>query len=879
MTGVRKLRTIVRSLIGQRRQEREMSDELEFHVASRAQDLINAGMGREAAEARARQELGDVRVWREDARQARGLRILDDVRADVRYGVRWLRRSPTFSVSAVLSIGVGVAAATVMFSLANALLLKLLPVADPLSLVLFSRSNARDNLGASFPYPFCRDLQNQHTTLSSVTCRAGMGPPVVEIDGPAELVSGELVSGTFFDMLGVTPHLGRLFSPSDNVTPGGHPLVVLSYGYWQRRFGGDPATIGRTIRVNSTTMTIVGVTPPGFVGVEMGFSPDIRLPIVMGTPHARLNSPEEWWLQIIGRLKPGVDRDTATAELDTRYQAFYSMLPAEYRRDHKLTLLPAGQGIRRLQDRFETPLVVLNVLAATILVIVCLNVANLMIARAVARAREFSLRRALGARTSRIVIQLVVESSLIAAAGGMLSLIIAAWLIPIVAVAAVPANTVALIGVGMDIRIVAFAAALCGIVAIVSGLAPALALRKAGLDSAIRDRQSIGAGAKGRRVLVALQVALSFAMLVAAGLFTRTLTGLQTLDLGFNAENLVLVGLGPPDGSEPAERVRFFADVEARVAGIPGIQASSFAMMPLLGRGEWGSGLTLDTGERDPQPEPRRNAVGPEFFRAVGMPLVAGREFSSSDTVSSPKVAIVNESFAQRFFGGQAIGRRIGTGGTKGVADWTIVGVTRDAKGAFLREASVPVWYVPYRQMPSVYNLVLHVRTQGPPESAHPAIRAAIADVDPRVPIRSIISMDEQIGQQLVTERLLAGLSLSFATFAVGLAALGLYGVTAYTTLARTREIGVRMALGATSSRIVVLILGQVATLIALGLAGGLGIVLVSAGRLQPLLFGIQPLDAVTIAAASVLVSAATLAAAWFPIRYVVRLSPTIALR
>ena len=302
-------------------------------------------------------------------------------------------------------------------------------------------------------------------------------------------------------------------------------------------------------------------------------------------------------------------------------------------------------------------------------------------------------------------------------------------------------------------------------------------------------------------------------------------------------------------------------------------------MMPLLGRGEWGSGLTLDTGDRDPKPEPNRNAIGPGFFDTVGMPLVAGREFSALDLRSSPKVAVVNESFAQRFFGGRALGRRIGAGGPKGIADWTIVGVTRDAKGAFLRETTAPVWYVPYRQLENLQNLVLHVRTAGPPESALPAIRAAIADVDPRVPIRSTITMGEQVGRQLVTERLLAGLSLPFAAFAVALGALGLYGVTAYTMLARTREIGVRIALGATAPRVAALVLRQVVWLVTVGLTGGLAIVLLAARRLEPLLFGVEPLDAVTIAGAAVLVSAAALLAAWLPVRQVLRVDPTIALR
>jgi len=708
-----------------------------------------------------------------------------------------------------------------------------------------------------------------------------MGPPVVEVDGPAERASGELVSGNFFQLLGVKPHLGRLFTPDDGRTPGAHPLVVLSHGYWQRRFGGDPDVIGRSIRVNTRLMTIIGVTPPDFYGVELGFSPDLRLPIVMLLPKARLESPQESWLQIIGRLKPGVSREAAASTLDGIYQRFYETMPPDWPRDRRLTLLDAGHGIRRLQDRFAKPLTVLSGLAAAVLLLVCINVASLMTARAAAREREFSIRRALGAGRSRIVTQLLVEACLIAAAGGALGLQFAVWAAHALADVALPATTIANVDLGLDLRILAFTMGLSALVATVCGLAPAFATRRASLAGALASdsRQVVGGRARGRLALVAVQIALSFALLVGAGLFARTLANLRHADFGFQPENLMIVSFAASQAGFTQPQLRqFFDDVAGRVATLPGVQSASFAMMPLLGRGEWGSGLTLDTGEHDDRPGPGRNAIGSGFFRTIGTPIVAGREFTEADTAPAEKVAIVNESFARRYFDGRALGRRIGRGGPDGVADFTIVGIVRDGKAAFVRETSSPMWYVPYRQLEQVGGLVLHVRTTGPSDGVTNAIRAAVASINNRVPPFGAMSMEQQIAGQLVTERLLAGLSTVFAGVAIALAALGLYGVTAYITMARTREIGLRLALGATPAGIVALILRETVVVTVLGLGAGVLLAALTVESLRPLLFGIDPVDTTVMVFSAVAVALVTTTAAWLPARNAMRVSPRIAL-
>jgi predicted permease len=866
--------------------EGEMDSELQFHLNARIDDLVAGGADLEAARRRARQELGDVLRWKEQGREARGLRLVDQLGADLRYGVRGLRRSPAFATAAVVSIALGIGANTAIFSLVDAVLLRLMPVQDFKSFVLLAMSHDRTGLGSSFPYPFYRQLQNDaDSPFAGVICRAGMSPNV-EAGGPAERTSGELVSGNYFEVLGVRPHLGRLFTADDNRVPGGHPLVVLSHGYWQRRFGGDTHIVGRTIRVNTHPMTIIGVTPPGFNGIELGAAPDIRVPISMQAEmHAspsRLENPREWWLQIMGRLDRGVTREAAEQELDATFQRFSTILPTDWPRDRHVVLLDGSRGRPTLQNRFGRPLAALTALAAAVLLLVCLNVANLMLARTAARRRELSMRTALGASRGRIAAQLLVETLLIAVTGGALGLLLARWGAQALARIAVPTVGGPVLEIGTDLRVLGFATMLSIITGLVCGLAPILLTPRRNLIAALStEGRHVAAGRlRGRKLLVAAQIAVSFTLVVGAGVFARTLANLRDLDFGFNTEELLLLRLDPTLTGYDQPQLRIFYDlVTERLATLPDVRSTSLAVMPLLGRNSWGSGLTLDTGVHDDRPGPERNAVGPGYFSTVGTPIVAGREFTEADVASGQRVAVVNEAFARRYFGGEALGRRIGPGGPQGSADFTIVGIARNGKYAEVRENAAPFWYVPYQQLAQLAQLTLHVRTTGDPATFATDVRHAIAAIDKRVIVFGMKTMRQQISDQLILERLLARLAGGFAIIAVMLAALGLYGVTTYDMTARTREIGVRIALGATPFAILALILRQTGMLIALGLTAGLMLAVAGTSQVRSLLFGIEPSDPLVIISAALGVMTVTTIAAWLPARRATRINPITALQ
>jgi predicted permease len=898
----RVLRTL-RAAVTERRLDRDMDDEWRFHLEARTDDLVKTGLDREAAERRAREEFGAMLRWKEQGREARGLRFLGQLTTDARYGLRWLRRSPALATAAILSIAIGVGANTAIFSLANTVMMKLLPVRDPASIVILSRSDDTRGTGSSYSYPFYRELRNLDS-LSGTIAGGSFGPNAEANDGAPERLSGQLVSGNYFDVLGITPHLGRLLTPDDDRVPGGHPVVVLDYGYWQRRFGGDPRIVGRTLVVNNHALTIVGVTPAEFKGLELGTACDIRVPMamqleMMGSP--RLEDPRELWLGITGRLKPGVSRETARQELDARFQAYLSRLnvdgaAAPAARPPRVVLIDGSRGHQTLARRFAQPLAVLGGLSIAVLILVCLNVANLMLARTAARTRELSLRLALGASRGRIVSQLLVETLLVAATGGVLGVLVAKWAAQAFASLALPSPTGPALEVTMDMRVLMFGLALSIVTGLVCGLSPALSARRADLAAALRveGRGFTGSRLTGRKLLVAAQIALSFVLLAGAGLFARTLVNLRDLDVGFDDEHLLMVRLDPTLSKYDSPRVfAFYDQLTERLDALPGVRGSTVALVPPLAGSNWGSGLTLDTGKRDDAPGPDRNVVRPGYFAAIGMPIVAGRDFTKADVDAGQNVAVVNEAVVRRYFGGPsplALGRRIGVGGATGKADHVIVGVARDAKLADVRESIEPFWWAPYQQLGRVADtdVVLRarqglywliVRTSGNPDTVAAAVREAIASIDRRVTLWRMSTVPQQVAERLIFERVLAGLAAAFAIVAMLLAALGLYGVTAYDTAARTREIGVRMAIGATPPEILSLILRQTAMLVAAGLATGALLAAAGIGYVRSLLFGLEPTDPLVMASAAIVVIAVTMLAAWIPARRATRIDPIKALQ
>jgi len=901
MTTFAAWRSFARALLRRGDMERDMEAELQFHVEARADHLVALGLDRAAATRQARKEFGDPLRWKEQGREARGLRLVDEARADARYAVRWLRRSPAFAAAVVFSIAIGIGTNTAIFSLVDAVLLKVIRVEHPESLVLLSRSDDQSGGGSSFSYSFFRRLQDAQT-LESVIGRASFEPNV-EAGNAAERVSAEMVSGNYFSVLGVRPHLGRLLTPDDDRIPGGHPLAVLSYRYWQRRFGSDPRIVGRAIRVNGYSMTIVGVSPREFDGIEVGVSPDIRVPLVMQAEmlgaRSRLESPGEWWLQIFGRLAPvgaaANPRPTvisaAQQELDAMFQRALKEISSDTAPARHLIVRDGSHGQSALRNRFARPLIVLSGLAGAVMLLVWLNVANLMLARTVARRRELSVRIALGASRSRIVRQLLVETLLIAIAGGALGLLVAKWAAQTLATIAVPANGASL-GVALDLNVLAFALLLSVLAGFVCGVWPAVTAQRTDLVEILQcdGRTVIGSRLLGRKLLIAAQIALSFTLLAGAGLFARTLYNLRGLDFGFEAGPLLSARLDPTlSGYDKSQLPAFYDEVCERIAALPDVRSASFAAIPLLSRSNWGSGITLDDGVRDDRPGPDRNAVGPGYFNTVGMKVVAGREFTNRDVASSPKVAVVNEAFAQKYFGGRALGRRIGRGGADGSADAEIVGIVRNGRYAEVRETLAPFWYVPYQQLEPLGQsdtavrisrglLTVHVRTTGDPASVAAAVRQAIAAVDKRVTIVDLRTMNQQIADQLTLERLLAGLAAGFAVIALVLAALGLYGITAYEAAMRTREIGIRMALGATPFGILGMIVRQTTTMVLAGLAAGLLLAFAEIESVRSLLFGLRPTDPLAIVSAAVAVVAVTNIAAFIPARRATRINPLVAL-
>jgi putative ABC transport system permease protein len=826
--------------------------------------------------------------------------LFDRIRIELRDAWRALRRAPGFAVVAILSIAIGIGACTAVFGLVNAVLLRLAPVRDPQALVLASRATETRGLATSYSYPAFVALQGA-ASLEGLAARGGLTANV-EADGAAERASVEMVSGSFFELLGVRAYRGRLLTPDDDRVPGGHPVAVLGHGYWHRRFGGDPGVVGRTIRVNGQPLTVVGVTPPAFNGLEAGAGPDLRVTLAMQAEvmasASRLTDPREPWLVIVGRLKPGVSRSAAEAELATRCDAF---LAAQQRLTGaapagpapRLTLIDGSRGQPSLQRRFAHPLAILGGLAAAVLLLVCLNVANLAIARTLTRRRELAVRLALGGSRARVAGQLLVEAGLVAMTGTALGLVLARVIAQALARAAASATGGVPLAVPMNAGVV-LVAALLGIgVAVACGLAPGLLARRMGAAGyRFSQRLEIAGGRlTGRRLLVAAQIALSLALLTGAGLFARTLVNLRGLDDGIDADRLLQARLDPTLMRADRPRLhRFYEELTERLAAVPGVESATAAAIPRLSRSNWDSGVLLDTGARDEAPGAERNAVTPGYFRTVGARFVEGREPTAADVRSGRKVAVVNEAFARRYFDGRALGRRIGATGPGATADVTIVGVVRDGKYVDLRESATPVWYVPYSQLEVAGTsdtaervrlgvTTLYVRTAGDPAALAADVTRTIAALDPRVTVSGVRAVSDQLDDLLVLERVLASLASAFAAVAIFLAALGLYGVMAYDTTARTREIGVRLALGATPGGVLGLVLRQAAVLIGLGLALGVAPAVLVVRSAQTLLFGLDPADPVVPVTAAAIVVAVTAAAAYVPARRAARVDPAIALQ
>jgi predicted permease len=803
---------------------------------------------------------------------------------DLRYAIRTLRKSPAFTIVAVVCLALGIGANTAIFSLVNAALLRMLPVAQPERLAVIRNVDERGRQGIGFSYPAFAYLRT-HTRSAAVFAYAGIGLNLSSgafgdfTDAP----SGELVSDNFFSVLGVQPVLGRGFMAEDETA------AVISYRYWQSRFHSDPGIVGRSIALNGLPFTVIGVNPPRFFGVEVGRSPDVYVPLTMcdrlspGSP--RLPRPNNFWLDMMARLAPHVTPRQAKAEMDVAYYQSIigqaqNLRPNSMRflQKRQIEVAEGGKGQSYLRQEFGTPLLILMTVVGLVLLIACANVANLLLARANARRKEIAVRLALGAGRARLLRQFLTESLTLSIAGGSLGLLFAYWS----AGALAAFLTKSVLDVAPDARLFGFTLAVSILTGLVFGCAPAVQATHPDLTPALKNETAVGT--PGRRLglggfLVAGQVAISLLLLIGAGLFIRTLGNLRNLDMGFRADHVLLVSLNPGLSRYTPERTRsFYAQLLDSVSALPGVRSASLADRPLLS-GAYIDGLSVEGHAARPGEELSVSIkiVAPRFFETMGIPLHLGRDFSPLDRSGAPKVAIVNETLAREFFAaGNPIGKHVGLGGP---TDMQIVGVIADTKYNSIRAPVPNTIYLPAGQGQTMSaDRTLHIRTLTDPANIAAAVREQIRALDRNLPAKVSV-FSELVDENLVQERLIATLSGFFGALALLLASVGLYGVMAYNVQRRTREIGIRMSLGADRGAVLWMAMRECLVLVAAGIAIGIPASLWLSKLVVHQLFGVTQGDGPTIAAATLLLTAVAALAGYLPARRASRVDPLIALR
>jgi predicted permease len=827
---------------------------------------------------------------------------------DLRFALRTLRRTPIFTAVSVLSLALGIGANTAIFSLLDQVLVRHLPVRQPERLVVFHTPehfpgmSTADNHESTFSYPLYKDLRDRSTVFDGVIARAGAAVSVSD-GGTSERARAELVSGNFFRVLGLPALAGRAIVPEDDAAPGAHPVVMLSAAYWNRRFGGGPTVVGRKILVNGNPMTVIGIVPPSFHSIVSGSAPDLFVPIAMKrqiTPtFDGLDDFRFSWLTVFARVKPGISMAQAQAGTSTVFRSLLADLLARYGRmrspraeqmflSMKLDLLSAAQGVNELRRQFRTVLLALMAMVALVLLIACANVAGLLTARATGRRREIAVRLAMGVGRLRLVRQLLVECVVLALAGGLLGLVVAQWTIRGLLRFMAGDGLDDVLSAAIDARIFQFNLVLSLLTGLLFGLVPALQATRVQVAATLKD-QSAGAGsgtgqARFRRVLVVAQVALSLLLLVGSGLFTRSVANLLRVDTGFRADDVLTFAVDPTLKGYPAPRVyELYNELHRRLEALPGVVAVSAASPGPLTHSNRGVSLSVE-GYQAAENEDMgtaMHAVGPRYFRALLVSVVEGRDFSERDLSGSQKVAVVNAAFARKYgAGGSLLGRHLAfAGGNRVVLDREIVGVVRDFKHSDLREEVPPSAFFPYTQDERPSELTFYVRGGRSIAELGSAIRRVVHDIDSDLPVFEMKPMQRYVDEATSRERLIAMLATAFGLLATALAAIGLYGVIAFSVARRTREIGVRMALGAVPRHVVVLVLSEVAVMAGVGVAIGLAAALASTRLVAAQLFGITARDPVVFVGAAAGLSIVALAAGLIPARRAAAIDPLRALR
>ena len=822
---------------------------------------------------------------------------------DIRYGVRTLLKAPAFTLVVVLTLALGIGANAAIFSLTDQVLLRLLPVKDPQQLVLLDGPGAfqgRVYNNGTFSFPMYRDFRDRTPVFSGVIARFPAPFTMTAAGGQAERVNGELVTGNFFDVLGVRPIVGRLFTPDDDRTPGGHPVAVLMHDYWARRFASDPGVLNRTIALNGMPMTIVGVAPPGFRGIVIGESPDVMVPVMMKAQMTPtwddLLNRRSRWLTVMARLKPGVSHDQAEAAMNVIYRQINEQELKEikttsqtfrqrYTTKH-LFLRPGQKGQSDLRQQFSTPILLLMGMVGLVLLIACANVANLLLARGAARQREVAIRLALGASRASIVGQRLVESLLLAAAGAALGLVFAWWTGALLIKTLPFDKASAILSAAPDARVIGFALAGAVVTSMLFGLAPALESTRPVLTTTLKDEAGSVVGGTGharfRKGLVVAQVGLSVLLLAGATLFARSLYNLKTLNPGFEADQLLGFSIDPSLSGYARERsIAIFQQLQEQLSQLPDVRSATASVIALMTDSNWSSTVKIE-GFQPKEGEdmnPDVDAVGPGYFSTMGQPLLTGREFSVKDASGAPRVAIINESMAKFFFGtANPAGRHIGWGRDE-TANIEIVGVVKDAKASTLRQAIRRFVYTPYMQADEIGQMTFYVRARRDASNVAASVRAAAQRVDPNLPVFDMKTMTQTMDESLFIERMVAALSVAFGLLATLLAAMGLYGVMSYSVARRTRELGIRMALGAERASVLWLVLREVAAMVIAGVAIGLPAAFVLSRVVQSQLFELSAHDPMALVASAVVLTLVGLVAGYLPARRATRVDPMRALR
>jgi predicted permease len=893
------LRYRLRAIFRRDAMERELAQELQLHFDCEVAKRVDAGMSQMEARRQARLAMGGGEQVRENCRDARGVSIVENTLRDFQHAARQLRKSPGFAAAVVMSLALGIGANTAIFTLIDAVLLRSLPVASPEQLYFVTRHQPSGTAG--FGHREFRQLQDANPVFSGVAAYA-TARLNVSVDGSSEpTAEGHLVSGSFFSVLGVQAMAGRTVGPQDDERPDGHPVAVLSYNYWKRRFGEDPSVVGRAISISGTPFTIVGILPREFFGLEVGHSADMFVPVMMQPtvmPAAedwlRASTQRSFWLTVVGRLKG--DRTprqaaAALAGLDVLEPLMRKPLsPGEQpqRIPEWLDLAPAATGLSGLRQQFSTPLFILMLIVGFVLLIACANVASLVLARSAARTPEFSIRLALGGSSWRLIRQLLVENLVLAAIGGVVGLALARWATGFLVSFMSSGRTPIVLDLGPDPGILTFTAGISLLTGVLCGLSPARRAGRvdviAGLRQQLRGSSSTNWVRTGK-ILVIAQVALCLMLLFAAGLFIRSLQQTDPQDEGLDRRSVLVVRVEPRGSDQrgirgTSERLdAIYRDLIRRVEALPGVRSSSMAHYAPTSPVGYAEPMRLLSGEIQRIP---RLMVYPRYFETMGIALRAGRDFDERDLGSGVEhVGVVNEAFVRQIMRGEdPVGKRIDAVGRSR----EIIGVVSDSKYDSLRTETPPLIYQPFLQTDTGRGqMTLHVRTAGETPGVVARVREEVQRIDAAMPLFAIHTLDDQMDAALSRERLVATLSALFGGLALVLAAVGLYGLISFSVVRRTGEMGIRMALGAERHSVVRLVMREALLLVLIGLAIGVPAALVagrvSASHISSLVFGLSPTDPLTLGGAVAVLTLVAAVAAYLPAARAARLDPMMALR